>query len=85
MQVSLSPHLENVVKNKVKSGLYNNASEVIRDALRIMLEQEEMRQAKLQALRDAVQIGDDQADRGEFSDRSVSDIIDDKRGKRRRG
>jgi len=85
MQVSLSPHLESVVKNKVKSGLYNNASEVIRDALRIMLEQEEMRQAKLQALRAAVQIGDDQADRGEFSDRNVNEIIDDKRGKRRRG
>ena len=85
MQVSLSPHLESVVKNKVKSGLYNNASEVIRDALRIMLEQEEMRQAKLQALRAAVQIGDDQADRGEFSDRNVNEIIDDKRGKQRRG
>ena len=85
MQVSLSPHLENIVKNKVQSGLYNNASEVIRDALRIMLEQEEMRQAKLQALREAVRIGDDQADRGELSDRSVNDIINEKRGKRRAG
>ncbi len=34
MNVSLTDELQMVVKNKVKSGLYNNASEVIRDALR---------------------------------------------------
>ncbi len=34
MNVSLTDELQMVVENKVKSGLYNNASEVIRDALR---------------------------------------------------
>jgi len=34
MNVSLTKELERVVENKVKSGLYNNASEVVRDALR---------------------------------------------------
>ncbi len=34
MNVSLTPELEMVVQEKVKSGLYNNASEVVRDALR---------------------------------------------------
>jgi antitoxin ParD1/3/4 len=34
MHISLTPELENVVKSKVASGLYNNASEVIREALR---------------------------------------------------
>jgi antitoxin ParD1/3/4 len=34
MNVSLTPELEMVVEQKVKSGLYNNASEVVRDALR---------------------------------------------------
>jgi antitoxin ParD1/3/4 len=34
MNVSLTPELENIVDEKVKSGLYNNASEVVRDALR---------------------------------------------------
>ncbi len=34
MNVSLTDELQMVVQNKVKSGLYNNASEVIRDALR---------------------------------------------------
>lgn len=34
MNVSLTPELEKAVKEKVESGLYNNASEVIREALR---------------------------------------------------
>ena len=42
MNVSLTPELEQAVKRKVESGLYNNASEVIREALRqtILREQE---------------------------------------------
>jgi antitoxin ParD1/3/4 len=35
MHVSLTPKLEKMVKDKVNSGLYNNASEVIREALRL--------------------------------------------------
>jgi antitoxin ParD1/3/4 len=34
MHISLTPELENAVKAKVQSGLYNNASEVVREALR---------------------------------------------------
>lgn len=34
MNVSLTPELETVIEKRVKSGLYNNASEVVRDALR---------------------------------------------------
>jgi putative addiction module CopG family antidote len=34
MNVSLTEELETVIEQKVKSGLYNNASEVVRDALR---------------------------------------------------
>jgi putative addiction module CopG family antidote len=34
MNVSLTKELERIVEKKVKSGLYNNASEVVRDALR---------------------------------------------------
>ena len=35
MHISLTPELEQIVKQKVDSGLYNNASEVIREALRL--------------------------------------------------
>jgi len=37
MHISLTPELEKRVKEKVDSGLYNNASEVIREALRLAL------------------------------------------------
>jgi antitoxin ParD1/3/4 len=37
MHVSLTPELEKKVREKVDSGLYNNASEVIREALRVAL------------------------------------------------
>lgn len=40
MHVSLTPELEKIIKKKVDSGLYNNASEVIREALRITLKVE---------------------------------------------
>jgi antitoxin ParD1/3/4 len=44
MNISLTPELEEAVKRKVRSGLYNNASEVIREALRQSLEREQENQ-----------------------------------------
>ena len=41
MNISLTPELELAVKRKVESGLYNNASEVIREALRIAFRQDQ--------------------------------------------
>lgn len=41
MHISLTPELENAVKAKVRSGLYNNASEVVREALRQSLAREQ--------------------------------------------
>lgn len=40
MHISLTPELEKAVKKKVESGLYNNASEVILEALRLSLKLE---------------------------------------------
>lgn len=40
MNVSLTPELEKYIRSKVASGFYNNASEVIREALRLLLERE---------------------------------------------
>jgi putative addiction module CopG family antidote len=40
MNISLTPELEKYVRHKVASGLYNNASEVIREALRVLLARE---------------------------------------------
>jgi antitoxin ParD1/3/4 len=43
MNVSLTPELEKFVENKVESGLYNNASEVVREGLRLLKEHDEIR------------------------------------------
>jgi antitoxin ParD1/3/4 len=43
MNVSLTPELEKFVDGKVESGLYNNASEVIRESLRLLKEHDEIR------------------------------------------
>jgi len=76
MHISLTPTLESKVRNKVNSGMYNNASEVVREALRFMDEHDELvEQMKLNHLRQAVALGAEQADQGQFSSNSVEDII----------
>ena|SRR5258708_823555 len=57
MNVSLTPELEKIVNKKVKSGMYNSASEVVREALRLLDEQDRMRAIKLDALRHEIQAG----------------------------
>jgi antitoxin ParD1/3/4 len=58
MHVSLTPELDEMVRRKVDSGLYNNASEVVREALRVLLEVEEVRRLKLERLRAAIDKGE---------------------------
>ena len=57
MNVNLSPQLEAMVKAKVASGLYTSASEVVREALRLMEQQDQLRAVKLQQLRSDIQEG----------------------------
>lgn len=67
MNVSLTPELEQYVNKRVQSGLYHSASEVIREGLRLLKEKDEVHQTKLEQLRREVQIGIDQAGRGQVS------------------
>jgi antitoxin ParD1/3/4 len=68
MNVSLSPELEQLIEQKVKGGMYNSASEVIRAGLRLLQEQDELRLIRLRELKLEVQKGLDQIDRGEIVD-----------------
>src|SRR2546425_11429987 len=61
MNVSLTPELERLVNEKVESGLYQTASEVVREALRLLKERDQAREQ----LRADVQAGFDQLERGE--------------------
>lgn len=68
MNVNLTPELEELVQRKVQSGLYNNQSEVVREALRLLAEQDRLREAHLEKLRGALAEGLAQADRGNVLD-----------------
>ncbi len=64
MNISLTPELERMVDERVKTGRYASASEVIREGLRLLEEQEEMKQRRLAAVRQKIDRGLDQLDRG---------------------
>jgi antitoxin ParD1/3/4 len=61
MHLNLSPEMEGFIKNKVATGFYGNATEVIRDAIRRMQAEE----GRVSAWQAAIKLGDDQLDRGE--------------------
>ena len=60
MNISLTPELEKLVNEKVASGMYHSASEVIRAGLRLLKEQEELKRIRLDDLRRDILIGIDQ-------------------------
>ncbi len=57
MNISLTPQLEELVKSKVESGLYGSASEVMRDALRLLEERDRLRDLRLEELRSELKKG----------------------------
>jgi antitoxin ParD1/3/4 len=68
MNVSLTPELEQFVQSKVKSGRYLSASEVVREALRLLEDRDRIYQARLADLQKEITIGVEEADRGELFD-----------------
>ena len=76
MNVSLTPTLEALVQAKVASGLYNNASEVIREALRIMDEHDQIKALKMEVLKKELNVALAALDKDEYSTSSVNDIAD---------
>ena len=74
--VVLSEHQHELVESLVKSGRYQNASEVLRDGLRVLERQEAENAAKLAALRDAADRGWSDLDSGRFDD-VTDDALDD--------
>ncbi|MDX2144951.1 MAG: type II toxin-antitoxin system ParD family antitoxin [Rhodospirillaceae bacterium] len=84
MNISLGTTFEDFVDQLVKSGRFVSASEVMRAGLRLLMEQEEQSQAKLTLLRAEIQKGIDQADRGEFVDLDLDDVLAEADGPRRR-
>ncbi len=67
MNISLTPTLEQFVRDKATTGDYNNASEVVREAIRLLKEKDEQRLLKLERLRKAIRVGDDAMTRGDYT------------------
>jgi antitoxin ParD1/3/4 len=64
MNVSLTPELESWVDERVRSGRYASASEVIREALRLLEEQELAKKERLAKIRQKTERGLDQLNQG---------------------
>jgi len=71
MEIQLSPELEQIVKDKVASGMYPNANEFVREAILRAVERDYL---KRQRLNEAIAIGIEQADRGELFDLDLDQI-----------
>jgi antitoxin ParD1/3/4 len=65
MNVSLTPELEKFVASKVKSGRYHSASEVVREALRLLEERDQVKTAQLTEFNQELGRRLDALDRGE--------------------
>lgn len=65
MNVSLTPRLQRLIETRVASGRYGSASEVVREALRLLEEQEALREARLRQLQREVAAGIRALDRGD--------------------
>lgn len=68
MEVQLTPQLERLVHEKVQSGRYGSASEVVCEALLLLEEREEARVAELARLRSRIDQSLLEAERGEVTD-----------------
>ena len=68
MNVSLTAELETLVNEKVKSGLYRSASEVIREGLRLLQERDQIKQMRLQEIRRSVMQGVADTKEGRYTD-----------------
>jgi antitoxin ParD1/3/4 len=84
VNVSLTPELENLVHEKVASGLYLSASEVVREALRLLQERDQLRELQRAELRKQVAEGLQQLDHGEaVAGHQVFEEIKEKSRKKR--
>jgi antitoxin ParD1/3/4 len=74
MNISLTPHLEEMIRGKIASGSYNSASEVVREALRLLEQADEFRALKIQKLREDIREGLDSGPSTEFDPQEIKRV-----------
>ncbi len=68
MNISLTPELEKMLQDKVASGLYNSASEVVREALRLLFQLDELKKHSITELNEEIEKGLSDIEAGRISD-----------------
>lgn len=58
MNINLTPELESYIQSQIESGTYSNVGEVIQEALRLKIQQDEILRPKIVALREAIVAGE---------------------------
>lgn len=66
--VSLTDHFDRLIEEGIQSGRYANASEMVREGLRLIEERDRLAREKLERLRAAVREGFEQIERGEATE-----------------
>jgi antitoxin ParD1/3/4 len=82
MNVSLTPELEQLIHRKVESGRYLSASEVVREALRLLEERDQIQSIRREEIRKEIRIGLEQADRGAVAPLDAEATLARDRGRR---
>jgi len=76
MNVSLTPEFVRFIEGEVESGAYASASEVVRDALRLLQKSREERAIRLERLRQEIVLAEDDVANGRVSPGSAQEILD---------
>ena len=79
MNISLTPHLEAMIREKVESGSYNSASEVVREALRLLEQEDQLRTLKMERLRRDIQEGLDSGPNTGFDPQEIKRAARDRK------
>lgn len=74
MNISLTPELAKIIRDKVKSGLYSNASEVVREAVRSLDSGDAIRKLQIAQLRQLLEPSLREADQGIYAEYSLEKI-----------
>ncbi|WP_438864857.1 type II toxin-antitoxin system ParD family antitoxin [Neptunicella sp.] len=76
MNLNITPELEQFVRECAASGDYNNASEVVREALRLLKRREAHYALSMQNLREACAAGDSAIANGDYVDLANATELD---------
>lgn len=79
--VNLTEHFDDFIETGIMSGRFSNASEVVREGLRLLEQREQEDQARIDWLRAAAKEGFDAGDRGDYttlrSEREIDDFLEE--------